>query len=107
MGLDLSFEKEMPVEVGKHISVTHNLVPMAKKAGLYNVMWRSHESFQKAEQMIPALKQGIEYMENNEEELKGLNPKNGWGSYEALLTAARKALENAKHYPDATPNSDI
>jgi hypothetical protein len=34
---------------------------------------------------IPVLKGGIEYMRQHPDEMKALNPLNGWGSYESAL----------------------
>ena len=84
------------------INITHNLNKMAKAAGLYEVLWRSEENgITSTSQMIPILEKGIKKLEANPEKYKALNPPNGWGNYENLVSFCRSALRWCHEYPDA------
>jgi hypothetical protein len=83
---------------------THNLVPMARLAGLYEVMWGSEDElrYDTADKCIEPLKRGIKYMEGHEDECDKLTPENGFGSYELLLFRARTFLEACEDNPNCT-----
>ena len=105
MSLDLSLYFDLDtggeaytVEVFE-LNITHNLGEMADKAGLYSPMWG--DSCEIAMEVVSAMEAGIEYMENNETDLKDLNPKNGWGAYEVLLKSANEYLKACRAYPKA------
>lgn len=82
-------------------NITHNLAPMAKRAGLYAALWRPDENgFARASDAVSALEAGIEYMKANENDLLPLNPKNEWGDYAGLLGFAQETLIACKERPD-------
>lgn len=99
MSLDFYLEKPQTVFEG---NITHNLGEMASKAGIYEILWRPDEyRFHTAAEIIPILKHGIDKMKRNPEIYKELNPSNGWGDYEGLLTFCESVLSNCYNNPDA------
>ena len=101
MGLNLYFSEIKEVDVfDRHI--THNLIKMAREAGIYEVLWRPEEiGIDKASDMIPYLEKGVETLKSDPERFKEFNPENGWGSYEGLLVFAVDTLAACKEHPDA------
>lgn len=90
------YQKETKGEKLLSNRVTHNLKKMAMEAGIYKCLWRPEENgFEKAEDLIPVLKNGIEKMRACPDKFKKLNPANGWGSYEEFLLFAEKIYECA------------
>jgi len=82
------------------INITHNLVPMAKAAGLYEVVWRPDElASRQLRDLRPALLAGIDRMVEHAEKLKQLAPSNGWGTYESFMRALHQLLWVANTYP--------
>lgn len=70
--------------------ITHNLGPMANAAGVYECLWEPSEyGFRLARDIIPFLRVAIMKMERDPESFKRINPPNGWGSYDALLSKLR------------------
>lgn len=85
------------------LNITHNLMKMADKSGLYDAMWRPEDfGYTKAGDIVDILQAGVDYMEANREELEKLNPKNGWGDYDGLLRSAKEYLDACARYPKAT-----
>jgi len=83
-------------------NITHNLTTMANKAGLYQVMWHPHNNgIDVAKDAIPQLKSGINRMYKAREELQKLNPENGWGNYDNLLSCASEFIDACRKYPSA------
>ena len=101
MGLVVYLEEMQLVEVyGKHI--THNLVPMAKKAGLYKPLWEPASlKLKKARQLIPYLQKGIKALLANPDFYKQYDAVNGYGSYECLLQFAQEYLQACTEHPDS------
>jgi len=101
MSLDLYLEVVQPVAVFDR-NITHNLVPMAKEAGVYRALWRpDEEGYEKASQLIPVLKAGLARLEAEPERFRALNPPNRWGSYEGLVAFVRATLAACEEYPEA------
>jgi hypothetical protein len=83
-------------------NITHNLIKMAREAGIYKVLWYPEEiGIDKASDMIPYLEKGVETLKSDPERFKEFNPENGWGKYEGLLCFAVNTLVACKEYPDA------
>ena len=102
MGLDVYLKEVKPCTIWA-IGITHNLTAMAEAAGLYECMWRPEEiCITLASQMIHPLECGIAVMEQDKEKLKKLNPENGFGNYEFLLSVAQRYLAACKEHPNAT-----
>jgi hypothetical protein len=114
MGLDIR------LDVKKHVSyddcntwtaeyemvfdcyITHNLVKMAEHANLYKVLWRPEElGFEKAEQVLPLLREGLAKLKEDPDTFKLFNPESGWGSYENLVNVVGKYIEACETWPKA------
>jgi len=101
MGLNL-YLSEIDVHVlDRHI--THNLINMAREAGIYEVLWCPEKiGIERASDMIPYLEKGVEALKSDPERFKEFNPENGWGSYEGLLWFAIDTLVTCMGYPNAS-----
>jgi len=85
------------------LNITHNLTTMAKACGLYQPLWRPEEiGASDAHHLIPDLEKGILHALRDVEYLETLEPDNGWGTYDNLLTAAVELLKAAHKHPNAT-----
>lgn len=84
-----------------HGNLTHNLVPMAKEAGLFQCLWQPHEIGSKAVDMVPHIQAGLARLSESPEYFKMFNPKNGWGTYDCLVEVAEAYLSNCQMYPEA------
>lgn len=83
-------------------NITHNLGKMAAEAGVYDCCWRPDEhGITHARQLIEPLRAGIAAMEADPPRFEKLNPSNGWGHYEGLLSWLKQYLRAAEQYPDA------
>ena len=103
-------------------NITHNLVQMANKAGIYEALWRpyrlvdgydipdgdneaeyefeeSHTIF--ARDIIDALEKGLADLEARPEYFEQFNSPNGWGLYEHFVPFVRSYLEACRQYPNA------
>lgn len=81
-------------------NITHNLVQMANKAGVYYALWRPEEKgWKHAGDIVPALEKGLKKLLDKPEVFKKMNPDNGWGSYENLVSFVESTLEACKEYP--------
>lgn len=85
---------------------THNIVAMARVAGVYDCVWRPEENgYDIAEQLVQPLSEGIAKMKRDPEFYKTLDPPNGWGSYSTFLAFLEDYLEACKQYPLAKINA--
>jgi hypothetical protein len=101
MSLDVWLRAKRPTTVHK-FNITHNLNDMAQACGLYEVMWRPKEiGVTTAEQAIPFLRSGIKCLTERRDELRALEPDNGWGTWESLFDAATGYLAACQENPDA------
>lgn len=102
MSLDVHLMVVQPVSIWSD-NVTHNLVPMAKAAGIYEAVWRPDEhGLTTAAQLIPILEEGIARLEAEPEKYCALNPSNGWGSYDDFLPWLKQYRDACKQNPGAT-----
>lgn len=101
MSLDFYLKRVQPTRVFD-ANITHNLNTMAEKAGIYDALWRPDEhGYEKAEQIIPILKKGLQKLEGNPTRFKKYDSPNGWGTYDNFVPFVRKVLEACEEYPDA------
>lgn len=80
-------------------NITHNLIPMWRKAGVYEALYESDGKT--AGQYVVALRRGVEDIRQNFGEYKKLDSPNGWGLVEHALTFLEAALEAFQKNPDA------
>ena len=83
-------------------NITHNLTSMAREAGIYKHLWRPEEiNITHANQLIAPLENGLELLQSDRDRFEALNPKNGWGDYDALVGFVREYLSACRKYPQA------
>lgn len=88
-----------PVAITEYHCPTYNLAPMFKYAlgfGLRELDGRL------AGVVIHELRRAIAAMQNDPRTFKGLNPPNGWGSYEGALEFLQNFLKDCLEHPKAT-----
>lgn len=101
MSLDVTLTAVRPTEVYS-ANITHNLVPMAEEAGIYQHLWRPDEiGITKAAELILPLSAGLLLLEQNPERFKAFDSPNGWGRYEHFVPFVRHYLEACEANPDA------
>jgi len=100
MGIDITVKvvKMTPIYEG---GLTHNLVNMAKAAGLYEYLWNTHSNNEiKASSLIEPLQEGIKKLISYPEYFKQFNPANTWGTYDDLLDLCYKLYIICKNNPN-------
>lgn len=84
-------------------NITHNLAKMAEAAGIYQQLWRPDEiEITNARELIKPLEEGLSRLLSDPESFKKLNPPNGWGSYDGLVSFVQDYLQACKDHPNAT-----
>lgn len=84
-------------------NITGNLYRMAKEAGLSDAMWDPIENgITTAEQLIDPLQRGLDLLKNDPDRFKWLNPVNGWGTYDGLVSFVENYITACKTWPSAT-----
>lgn len=101
-----SYERKMdPIYVG---GMTHNNATMARMASLYQVFWHPEKiNVVFAKDAIPYLEVGLNTLKINKEQIKAVEPSNGWGSYEDLMFNTERYLKACKEHPDYKINVSI
>ena len=88
-------------------NITHNLAKMAEAAGIYGVVWQPEKNeIHIAAELIEPLKKGLAKLQSEPDRFKQLNPSNGWGSYEQLVSFLTAYLEACQLYPTAQVTAD-
>jgi hypothetical protein len=83
-------------------NITHNMGPMAEEAGIYKALWRPEEiGCEFASDIIELLDNGLDRLKKNRNHMEKFNPKNNWGSWEALVNFTEEYLQACKEYPNA------
>jgi hypothetical protein len=83
-------------------NITHNLVKMAKEAGIYEYLWRPEElKIMRAKQLIKPLTKGLKKLEADAEYFQQYNPESGWGDYEGLVKFVRNYIQACTENPNA------
>lgn len=101
MSLDVYLVRNQPVNVFD-ANITHNLIAMAKEAGIYQACWRPEEiGITKAEQLIEPLRAGLERLRAEPDKFRALNPSNGWGDYDGFIGWVERYLAACIEFPDA------
>ncbi len=83
-------------------NITHNCNKMmiAATDALYDALYNSDG--REARDIIPALTYGLTKLTQNQEEIKKLEPSNGWGSYDGLIDFVCDVLGACVKNPNAT-----
>ena len=101
MSLDVYLEARRMCDVHTG-NVTHNLLPMAREAGLAEALWYPVENgLDSAEKLIPILESGLSLLGSDPARFRQLNPENGWGDYNGLIKFVESYLSACKDNPDA------
>lgn len=83
-------------------NMTHNLNKIAIEAGVYECIWRPDEiGIKYAKDNISNLRFALGIFYSNYNELKKLNPPNGWGDIDGLIEVTQGFLGACTEYPDA------
>lgn len=83
-------------------NITHNLGAMAHEAGIYMHLWRPEEiGITHAAQLIEPLAAGLALLQSEPTRFRKLNPENGWGNYDGLVSFVARYLDACRDYPDA------
>ena len=102
MSLDISITAKREVEIFES-NITYNLAPM------YYKCIDEEKGLKKLDNMsckeaLPIINNAITDLLNNADEYRKLNPENGWGSYEGLLTALQEMRNCCENNPDGIIN---
>jgi len=85
-----------------NLNVTHNLTPMARAAGIYEVCWRPEElGLEKASELIELLEGGLAWLGANREAASAFDSPNGWGTYDNFVRFVKEYLEACRKFPVA------
>lgn len=88
-------------------NMTHNLNKIAIEAGVYECLWRPDEIGVKyARDNISNLRFALGIFYSKYDELKKLNPSNGWGDIDGLIEVAQEFLKACMEYPNAIIECD-
>lgn len=108
-------------------NITHNLSPMAGKAGIYEALWRPYKLNKEwkdnffsdkeeyvfedtftvyAKDIIPKLEEGLKELKRKPEYFEEFNSPNGWGKYEHFVPFVEEYLESCKKYPESIVKVD-
>tara|TARA_R100000935_G_C2821892_1_gene160208 strand:- start:1110 stop:1430 length:321 start_codon:yes stop_codon:yes gene_type:complete len=100
MSLDIDL-----IEYGESMwsgNMTHNLNKIAIEAGVYECIWRPDEIGVKyARDNISNLRFALGIFYSKYDELKKLNPSNGWGDIDGLIEVTQDFLKACMEYPEA------
>ena len=83
-------------------NITHNLNTMADAAGIYEALWRPEElGISKAGDLVETLEKGLRALIAEPPKFQAMNPSNGWGNYEGLVSFVENYLEACRKHPEA------
>lgn len=83
-------------------NITHNLVPMALEAGVYQCLWRPEDyGYIRARSLIAPLKKGLADLRARPGHFKKFDAPNGWGLYVHFVPFVEKYLRACKENPKA------
>ncbi|MFJ5625436.1 hypothetical protein ACIQD3_22665 [Peribacillus loiseleuriae] len=96
--ISLTAKRLVDVEVGDIGNYTYNVSKMYRVAMGISL---SELDGQKATDVIPMIRKGVDEMLANPEKYRAMNPPNGWGSYEGALDYIQKLLHECEKNPDS------
>ena len=83
-------------------NITHNLIEMAREAGIYEAVWRPKENgYTLAGHLVAKLRDSIAFMAASPTRFKMYDAPNGWGTYGHFLLWLRKYLAACEEHSDA------
>ncbi len=102
MSLDISITAKREVEIFE-ANITYNLSDMYYKCIDKKRGFKKLDNM-KCKEALPIINNAITDMLNNANEYRKLNPRNGWGSYEGLLTKLQEMRNCCESNPDGIIN---
>lgn len=85
------------------VEITANYVPMWKHVGICNLLYNS--TGKKLSAITEKLKIALDYMKDNEEIFRAMEPKNKWGTYEGAIEILSNIVDAGNNCPDAKIHS--
>jgi hypothetical protein len=102
MSLDIDLMAVREVSVFD-TNITHNLAPMAERAGIYQHLWRPEEiGITMASELIEPLTAGLAKMKADPDHYRTFDAPNGWGTYNDFVPFVERYLAACIGNPDAT-----
>lgn len=87
---------------------THNLIPMAEEAGVYDCLWRPAEHcFRLARDLVRPLREGLCDLIRDPDKFEALNPENGWGNYWDFVEFVFQILKACHDNPEAYVTASV
>jgi len=95
-------EQEFETDRVYEANITHNLNRMADAAGIYEHLWQPEEiGITKASQLIDPLREGLHKLKSDRVKYEAYMNKNGWGTYDNLVSFVQNYLDACYEWPDA------
>lgn len=86
------------IDFGREFNYTHNTNPMIREAGFAE--WPDVDGMNVGA-FCERLHDAIGVMRSDPVRFRAMNPKNGWGDYDRLLTVLDRMLDEFQPYPSA------
>jgi hypothetical protein len=75
---------------------------MADEAGIFQELWEPDKiRITKASHLIAPLASGLARLISDPDRFKKLNPSNGWGNYDCLVSFVRDYIRACEDHPEA------
>lgn len=101
MSLGVRLIEDRPVDVYAG-NITHNLSPMARAVGLYEVLWRPDElGITEAGELVGPLEAGLKELKGSPAKYSQLDSPNGWGTHDNLVCFVENYLSACIANPNA------
>lgn len=88
-----------------YLNLTYNLNPILRRCG-----WKWDREWldgKKAADIVEAVEATLIRLKKDPEELRAMNPPNGWGNYDSLVEYWGKFFKAVAHYPDAIVGTSL
>lgn len=83
-------------------NITHNLIEMAEKAGIYKCIWRPEEvGANYAEGITLCLGEGLKLLKDAPDYFRKFDSPNGWDTYDVFVAFVEEYMDNCMDYPKA------
>lgn len=97
MSLDLDIQCEHCGNSNGSENITHNLIPLAKELGVYQICWRPEELNITAGDAIPVLKDALEKLRAGD--YSRFDAKNGWGKAVHFADFLERVISKCEDFP--------
>lgn len=99
IGMAVDTGGEWPASVGEWHNYTYNVSPMFFRAFGEGGIRKLHGMT--GEEAAPLISTAMEYFREHADELRAINPANGWGDYDGALRFLGMILDEAQEHPKA------